>query len=71
MSDVTDPIAPVERVYMCPKCPRTMRLRVDDRKKNGHTMVVFECPKHGAFPGGWRSAYLAKVREHVINERKG
>jgi hypothetical protein len=64
-------ITSVEQVKVCSMCNRVLRLRVEGRNAKGHIEVVFECPKHGALPRGWRNAFLARVQTYVDVKRRG
>jgi len=62
-------VAQVERVKVCSMCNRVLRLRVENRV-SGRVTVVAECPRHGALPRGWRNAFLARVKDHVVRSRQ-
>lgn len=69
VDDAPAAVAKVEQVKLCSMCNRVLRLRVEDRR-SGRVSVVFECPRHGALPRGWRNAFLARVRDHVVGQRR-
>ena len=63
-------VSQVRQIPACPQCGQDLYFDISGVKRNGTKTMELRCPRHGAFPRGWRHKFIADVKS-IVKQQQG